>query len=173
MKAIALQELCIVGGLGLLFCALGVLFILLQNSKKKKCKQCIEGTVVKYSFPGDGRVAPVVEYSVDGKQYRAKRKFRGYITVQNPSKQYDMNEAHVTDKDYLYLPQKPIFPLKKIAENLWPVGSSMPVYYKKSNPKCAYVEKIPQGVPSVSWIFIFSGLGLMILSVLVAWLMSQ
>lgn len=35
MNAIALQELCIMGGLGLLFCAIGVLFILLQNSKKK------------------------------------------------------------------------------------------------------------------------------------------
>lgn len=50
------------------------------RKKAKACTAVTMGTVIDHRFMGEGRMYPVLEYAVDGTQYRAKKQFRGIKT---------------------------------------------------------------------------------------------
>ena len=55
--------------------------------------------------------------------------------------------------------------LRELAEQLWPIGSKMSVYYNPNNPKRCYVDRPVLG-STISAVFIVTGLIILALSVL-------
>ena len=53
--------------------------------------------------------------------------------------------------------------LGAMAESLYPMGSSIPVWYDPEKPRRAYVERIPVKGSLVGWLFIWVGLGFAVL----------
>lgn len=172
-EQIALLELYTVGGIGAMIFVAGLLFSVLQWRKRRRCTKAATGHIIRYSFPGQGRIVPVVSYCVDGQEYVTTRKFKGIITtrVNSPSRLYIDNGAYVSDRDYLHVPMRAVTNLKEMAEKLWPIGQEMKVFYNPGKPRQAYAERLPRRLPLVSLIFAASGTGVMILSVIMYFLM--
>ena len=77
---ISLLALILVGGIGILLIGVSVLMKAVARRKAKACTAATMGTVIDHRFMGEGRMYPVLEYTVDGTQYRAKKQFRGIKT---------------------------------------------------------------------------------------------
>ena len=161
-----------VGGVGVLFIFPGVMITLVTRKQTKQCTKKIEGTVVQYQFPGGGSMNPIVEYVVDGNRYTAKKKFRGILT-----KRISGLSVHVAsgvyedEKGWLHIKIGPLANLRQLAEQLWPIGSKMTVYYNPDNPEKCYVER-PFSGGFTSTMFIVMGLVTISLSVLVFFLIQ-
>lgn len=167
---IALLELLSAGGLG---AALIITGVVLQYSKKtnsEKCTHLTTGHIVKHILNSNGNIKPVVEYQVNGKIYTVVRRFRGIITRTNVSLNnlYVTKGAYVTDKDYLYVPIGTITNMKQMAQDLWPIGSEMTVYYNPSFPEQAYAEKKPFGTSLLVILFYILGIVILLISVIIA-----
>lgn len=169
----AILCLIIVGTIGLLLLILGFLFLMMQKRKGAGCASSVIGNVVKHCFPGEGRMFPVVQYQVEGQIYTVKRRYRGIITKTrvSPKKIYEEKGVYVTEKDYLFIPMSAITNLKAKAQELWPIGSEMLVYYNPLSPKQAYAEKIPEKPSIESIVLICTGIGVTMLSAIAAFLM--
>ena len=157
----------VVGGGGVLFIFSGVMITIVTKKQMKQCTKKIEGAVVQYQFPGGGSMNPIVEYVVDGNRYIAKKKFRGILT-----KRISGLSVHVAsgvyedEKGWLHIKTGAIANLRELAEQLWPIGSKMSVYYNPNNPKRCYVDRPVLG-STISAVFIVTGLIILVLSVLV------
>ena len=118
---------------------------------------------------------PVTEYQVGGRSYKAARHFRGYVVKsRNFGKNiYRGKGAYVSEKDYVHVTLGRITNLRAMAEELWPLGSEMTVYYNPDNPKQAFVERLPVKAAVDGIIFIWTGAGIMLLSVLMTFLIRQ
>ena len=137
----ALLALGILGILGLALIAASVIIKLRVSGKTKACSARTSGVVVKHGFSGEGRMFPVIEFSADGKTYLAKKKFNGYKSIRISGPPVQMKaDAYEDEKGYLHVKLGPIADLRKLAEKLWPVGSSMNVYYDPADPKKNYVD---------------------------------
>lgn len=166
---IALLELCLVGGTGLLLILLGVIMNIMQKRKIRRCSQMTTGYVAEYHFHGAGRVCPVAEFRAAGQTFRVPRRFRGYVTKKkvSPKHLYSDSGAFVSDRDYLHIPMSAVTDLRKMAEELWPIGSEMEVYYDPDNPRRAFADKLPEKTTSSSGtVLIWTGIGVMILGVI-------
>lgn len=70
------------------------------------------------------------------------------------------------EKGYLHVKIGPIANLRQLAEQLWPVGSKMTVYYNPENPKKCYIDRpIYGGITSI--LFIIIGIVTIMLSLIV------
>ena len=69
---ISLLALILVGGIGILLIGVSALMKAAARKKAKACTAVTMGTVIDHRFMGEGRMYPVLEYAVDGTQYRAK-----------------------------------------------------------------------------------------------------
>ena len=139
---ISLLALISVGGIGILFIGASMLMKAAARRKAKACTAMIMGTVIDHRFMGEGRMYPVLEYTVDGTQYRAKKQFRGIKTKSmsgHPVRTQAV--AHEDAKGWLHVWPGPISRLSTLAEQLWPLGSQMTVHYNPSNPDISYVER--------------------------------
>ena len=139
---ISLLALISVGGIGILFIGASMLMKAAARRKAKACTAMIMGTVIDHRFMGEGRMYPVLEYTVDGTQYRAKKQFRGIKTKSmsgHPVRTQAV--AHEDAKGWLHVWTGPIARLSTLAEQLWPLGSQMTVHYNPSNPDISYVER--------------------------------
>lgn len=171
----AILCLLTVGGAGLSLILLGLLFLICQKKKIKNCTNIVNGYVIRYCFRGEGHMFPIIEYQVDDRIYTVPRRYRGYITIRKVStkKIYEDRGIHVTPNDYLYVPMSAISNLRAMAEHLWPMGSEMKVYYNPNHPKEAIAEKIPEKAPIVTPIFTWTGIGMILLSFLIAFLIMN
>lgn len=168
-EQIALLEFCLVGGTGLLLLLLGVILNVLQKRKIRRCSRRTTGHVAEYHFHGEGRVCPAVEFCAAGQTFRILRRFRGYVTTKKVSPGHLCSDsgAFVSDRDYLHVPMSAVTDLRKMAEELWPIGSEMAVYYDPEDPKRAFAEKLPEKTSSSAGIaLIWAGIGVMILAVI-------
>lgn len=167
-ETIALLELVTVGGIGAAVFVAGLLIFLFQKQKSRSCTASTVGQITKHKFFGEGRMAPVVAYRVDGKEYSVTRKFSGVITTQkiHPGHLYTASGAYVSEKDYLHVPMSAVSNLKQMACELWPIGNEMQVFYDPNHPQKAYAERLPKGLSFAAGMFIGSGIGVMLLSVL-------
>lgn len=165
----------IIGGLGVLLLVIGIGIAAAQKSKTRHCTKMTAGRVIRHRYRGDGRVNPMIEYEVEGQMYTVDRKFRGIITKTRISqgKFYEDGGAYVTEKDDLYIPRSAVTNIRQMAQDLWPIGSSVTVYYNPLRPKEAYAEKIPAQPPAETRIFAGAGIGLMILSVIIAFFIAS
>ena len=100
-QQIALLELAFVGGLGAVLFIAGILIKVFTDKKNSRCTSKTVGKVVRHSFMGDGRMAPVIEYEVGGAKYTCKKRFAGIKIVH--STRLDEPEAWEDEKGYLHV----------------------------------------------------------------------
>ena len=163
---IAILEIATVGGTGLLIGIIGIAVWIAQKRKTARCTEKTAGQVIRHRFRGGGRMEPVIGYRVDGQEYVTVRTFRGIITKTNvtPRNVYTDQGAYVSEKDWLVVPMSAVTNLKKMAEDLWPTGSRMTVWYDPERPGKAFAQKKPDKAPAVSMIFIAVGTFMILLS---------
>lgn len=77
---ISLLALISVGGIGILLIGMSTLMKAAARRKAKACTAMIMGTVIDHRFMGEGRMYPVLEYTVDGTRYHVRKQFRGVKT---------------------------------------------------------------------------------------------
>lgn len=101
------------------------------NIKKKSTFKTV-GRVVGYNSKNEVPISlPIVEYTVNGKIYRKKYRYSYFVETSNKSKQTD-----VLDVKYVYGFGENL-DLKKI----FPIGSTMTVYYNPNKPNVGFVER--------------------------------
>jgi hypothetical protein len=163
---IAWLELGTVGGLGVLLALAGILVNIIIKRKNHLCTDKTTGVVINYGFLGEGRMYPIVEYSVNGNVYRAKKKFRGIKTKQVSGLPIAMqSKAYEDEKGWLYVTIGPVANLRQLAEQLWPIDSEMTVYYHPQDPRKCYVER-PLSGSFAATMFVIMGLAVLMISVL-------
>lgn len=146
-----------VGGIGGVLILAGTAIHLVKKGKNKSCTQQTKGCVVRYGFPGDGRMYPIVEYAVDGICYRARKEFRGIITKKQSGFPVGVQaKVYEDEKGWLHIQRGAIADLRLLAETLWPMGSQMTVYYDPNDPKRSYVDR-PLSGGFVSMMFVIMG----------------
>lgn len=146
-----------VGGIGGILILAGTAIHLVKKGKNKSCTQQTKGCVVRYGFPGDGRMYPIVEYAVDGTCYRTRKEFRGIITKKQSGFPVGVQaKVYEDEKGWLHIQRGAIANLRLLAEGLWPMGSQMTVYYDPNDPKRSYVDR-PLSGGFVSMMFVIMG----------------
>lgn len=166
---LVLLLIIIMSGMGVVLILLGFCFLFSQRKKVKCCKSAVTGRITRHCFLGGGRMYPVVTYQVAEHTYTVARKFRGYITKSGMGARniYKDKGAYVTKKDYLLIPMGAVTNLKAMAQELWPIGSEMTVYFNPLHPKQAYAEKMPKGVSVETIVFLSTGIAFLLFSVMV------
>ena len=165
-------ELGLVGGCGLILFLTGVIIKVAAKMRNTRCTEKAIGTVVKHKFYGKGNMCPVIEYSVNGKEYRARKKFKGIKTVKISGLLPIKSDAYEDEKGWLNVKTGSAANYRVLAEKLWPCGSEMTVYYNPEKPKECYVERPVYG-GIVPVIFVATGIGTMVISVLIFFLMGM
>ena len=169
---IAWLELILVGGLGAALALSGIMINRIIQRQSRMCTNQTEGTVTAHRFPGKRRMYPIVEYYVDGTNYKTRKKFRGIISGRISGVPVKIeSKAYEDEKGYLHIKTGPVANLRKLAEQLWPVGSKMTVYYNPNDPKKCYVDRPVQG-GVVSFMFLIMGLLIVLLSIVVFFLIQ-
>lgn len=169
---IAWLELGIVGGLGAIFVFVGIIMVVVISRKNKLCTRQTDGVVTEHRFPGQGKMYPIIEYMVDGNNYQTKKQFRGVTVIRiSGFPIHVQSKAYEDDKGWLHIKIGPLANLRQLAEQLWPIGSKMTVYYNPDNPEKCYVER-PFSGGFTSTMFIVMGLVTISLSVLVFFLIQ-
>lgn len=170
---IAWLELVLVGGGGVLLLLAGITVKVVQSRKNRRCTEKTTGIVVKHIFYGKGSMCPVIEYRVDGKEYRTRKKYKGVklIKVSGPPLPI-RSDAYEDEKGWLHVKTGPTANLRVLAEKLWPYGSETTVYYSPENPKKCYVER-PVSGGIVTIIFTAMGIGIIIMSIFMFFLIKS
>lgn len=119
--------------------------------QKKRCSQKADGIVVGYTRKirgGEGSQIrlPMVEYTVDGVQYRVVGpEYRAYMTKTAAASAKKGTEHKYTTDVYRQTFKETIYRGSFVTvvgnpmETLFPQGSSIPVYYDPERPRLAYV----------------------------------
>ena len=169
---IAYLELASVGGLGVLLTVAGIAARILAKRASDSCTARTTGTVVKHRYAGEGRLYPIVQYEVGGKSYQARKKYNGVKLVQVAGLPIPMQpEAHEDEKGWLHVKLGPMANIGDLAEQLWPIGSVLPVHYNPVKPQCSYVDR-PVSSNFVCTMFIITGLATIAMAVLVFFLIQ-
>ena len=155
---IAYLELAIVGGLGALLVIAGIVARALAKRANDSCTARTTGTVVKHRLAGEGRLYPIVRYEVSGKSYQTRKKYNGVKLIQVTGLPVPMQpEAHEDEKGWLHVKLGPMANVRDLAEQLWPIGSGMTVYYDPAKPQRGYVDR-PVSSSFACTMFIVGGL---------------
>ena len=168
-QTIALMALLILSALGFLLVLIAVIIKTYTKKKNKRCTSETYGKVIKYLFPGDGRIVPVVEFETNQKKYVSKKMINGYIKVRKPS--LSDPYAWEDEKGFLHTTVGPIANVKQAAQELWPIGAEMKVYFDSIDPRINYVER-PTENSLAFFIFLITGIALIALGVLMYWLIQ-
>lgn len=163
------MALLILSALGFLLVLIAVIIKTYTKKKNKRCTSETYGKVIKYLFPGDGRIVSVVEFETNQKKYVSKKMFNGYIKVRKPS--LSDPYAWEDEKGFLHTTVGPIANVKQVAQELWPIGAEMKVYFDSIDPRINYVER-PTENSLAFFIFLITGIALIALGVLMYWLIQ-
>ena len=165
-------QLLVDGGIGLILIISGILMNMISNKHNKQCTKSVEGKVISYSFPGESRMYPIVEYVVDGVTYKTKKKYKGIKSIKASGIPLPVkSNAYEDEKGYLRIKSGAISNVRQIAEKLWPMNSKMIIYYNPDNPKISYVDR-PIANSFASMMFIIMGTVVIVMSVIVFFLMQ-
>ena len=156
-------------------------FFLHKKAVSKNCTEKTKGKVVKYRFGGGDNlssVAPVVEFVVNDKKFKAYRHYRGVSSKLKVTP--NLNELF-GQGDSFYISEKDVFHInltgvaqnyKKLAEEAWPLGTEMTVIYNPQKPRQAFVEKVVVISDIIGIVLLSCGCGLMIISGIAYMLLS-
>lgn len=165
-------QLLVDGGIGLILIISGILMNINSKKHNKQCTNSVEGKVISYSFPGESRMYPIVEYVVDGKTYKTKKKYKGIKSIKASGIPLPVkSNAYEDDKGYLHIKSGAISNVRQMAEKLWPMNSKMIVYYNPDNPKICYVDR-PIYNSFASMMFIIMGTVVIVMSIIIFFLMQ-
>lgn len=133
----------------------------IRNESTEKTK----GKVVQYSWQSSR--APVVEYIVDGKNYKKALYYSyvSYFSTPLSSPKVSAREDLLDTK--LRLRGNTRVSLNTLMYDHFPLGSEMMVYYNPKQPKLAYVERY---APNYLWKILLGVSGLFSVILLVIWL---
>ena len=128
-------------------------FILSNYRNAKRCTEKTEGVIIRYSYAlYNGISLPVVEYTVDGNQYKVVGpKFRSAIsnTISSPVGSI-VSDVKMDNFENGEIPQVLRYKIyrnsfisltKSPLEEYFPVGGKVAVYYDPKKPKYSYVER--------------------------------
>ena len=164
-------QLLVDGGIGLILIISGILMNMVSKRHNKQCTKSVEGYVVAYSFPGESRMYPIVEYAVDGVTYKTKKKYKGIKSIKASGIPLPVkSKAYEDKKGYLHIKSGAIVNVRQMAEKLWPINSKMIVYYNPDNPKICFVDR-PIYNSFASKMFIIMGSVVIVISIIVFFLM--
>ena len=167
-QQIAFLELMLVAGIGVILFIAGVLIKIFTDRKNSRCTSKTAGKVIRHSFMGDGRIAPVVGYEADGKKYTCTKRFNGVIKVH--STRFDEPDAWEDEKGFLHVKTGIVSDMRQLAQRLWPVGSELEVCYDPDDPGIGYIGK-PAGSSLLYRIFLMAGAGVAVLGILLYFLL--
>ena len=156
-QQIAVLELALVTGLGAILFIAGILIKMFADRKNRRCTSETVGKVIRHSFMGDGRIAPVVEYEADGGKYTCRKGFNGVIKVH--STRFDEPDAWEDEKGYLHVQTDIIANMRQLTQTLWPVGTEMEVHYDPNDPGNSYVG-VPVNNAVLCRVFLIAGAGI-------------
>ena len=171
MNTQMISSICI-ALVGVLLIALSMLFFLKEKRLKKNCTSEIKGNVINYKYLGSNNarsIAPVVEYTVDGKKYKAYRHYKKIVSnnkyVLNKNKMLGENDSFYILDDTFYINTVGFYhSYRSLAEEKWPLGTELPVFYNPKDPKQGFVEKVVTINKTVGIVLLCTGVGLIILS---------
>ena len=166
-QQIAFLELALVAGIGLVLFIAGLLIKVFTDRKNSRCTSKTVGKVIRHSFMGDGRIAPVVEYEAGGTKYTCKKRFAGIKKVH--STRLDEPKAWEDEKGYLHVRKGIMSNMRQLAQALWPVGSEMEVYYDPDDPGTSCVG-VPVSNEFLCRVFLIAGAGIVALGILLYFL---
>ena len=166
-QQIALLELALVGGWGAILFIAGILIKVLTERKNSRCTSKTVGKVIRHSFMGDGRIAPVVEYEAGGEKYTCKKRFTGIKKVH--STRLDEPDAWEDEKGCLHVRTGIIANMRQLAQTLWPVGTEMEVHYDPNDPGNSYVG-VPVNNAVLCRVFLIARAGIAALGVVLYFL---
>ena len=132
---ISLLALISVGGIGILLIGMSTLMKAAARRKAKACTAMIMGTVIDHRFMGEGRMYPVLEYTVDGTRYHVRKQFRGVKTKSLSGLPVARKARRTKTPRAGAVQTGPIARLDTLAEQLWPLGSQMTVHYNPTQPR--------------------------------------
>lgn len=96
-------QLIVDGGIDLILILSGILMSIISKRHNKQCTKSVEGYVVTYSFPGELRMYPIVEYIVDGVTYKTKKKYKGIKSIKASGIPLPVkSNAYEDEKGYLH-----------------------------------------------------------------------
>ena len=156
-QPIALLELALVGGLGAILFIAGILIKMFADRKNRRCTSETVGKVIRHSYIGDGRIAPVVEYEAGGERYTYRKRFNGIIKVH--STRFDEPDVWEDEKGYLHVRTGVLSNMRQLAQTLWPVGTEIEVYYDPNDPGNSYVG-VPVNNAVLCRAFLIAGAGI-------------
>lgn len=169
---LAWLEVLTVGGPGVIMILSGVISRHYMKKRNNACTEQVDGIVKKHVFPGNGRMYPIVEYCVNGTYYKTEKKFYGFKTVRASGLPVHVQEdAYEDEKGWLCVKMGPIANLRQLAEQLWPIGSKMTVFYDPNKPKKCYVDR-PISKNFFTMMITLGGGLLILMSILVFFLMQ-
>ena len=169
-QQIAFLELALVAGIGLVLFIAGVLIKVSADRKNSRCTSKTAGKVIRHSFKGEGRIAPVVEYEAAGKKFTCAKRFNGVIKVH--STRLDEPDAWEDEKGFLHVRTGIVSDMRQLAQRLWPVGSELEVCYDPGDPRIGYVGK-PVSNSFLCRVFLIAGAGVAALGILLYFLILK
>ncbi len=125
--------------LGLTFLSLSFILAFWDKNRAKKYSSTTVGTVVEHKWVHGNNISypcAVLEYYVSGQKYICRQTYRSVCFNSMKHAEFDWN----LDKDYSlhsYVTRKCKNHINP-AQEWFPIGSQMPVYYTPQNPKKAY-----------------------------------
>lgn len=169
-EMIFLLPIILIDVIGLIITTIGFLILFLEKRKMKNCIAVTEGKVVKYRFI-DGIPFPIVEYNVGGRKYKERKHYKGSVTVTSGIFNTEAI-AYVDDNDVLHIRRGAFSNLRKVAQELYPMGTYLKVFYNPQKPKQCYVDEIHDDSSSVKNVFKWMGFGFIVLGIIIIMLIN-
>lgn len=158
-----------IGAPAIILLLIGIIIALCNSKKKAHCTCQTVGKVYGYRYAGgngDCSVAPRAEFYVGGQKYKAYRHYKGVvastkITPDPDSLLGNQDSFWISEKDWFHINKKGLCTnYKKMAQEVWPVGSNVTILYNPDKPRQAYVDKI---VVNTVVPIVFIGCGLLLI----------
>lgn len=151
---VLLAVLALMAVLTVSFLTLGIWLYLKERRIKKNSINHILGEVVNYSY--NQSRAPVVEYEVNGKNYKTALRYSVVITTSSTFKPIKSKVKGDILDTKLRIRNNSAASINMTMQEAFPLGSYMNVYYNPDKPKESFVERF---APSyIGLVFMFASI---------------
>lgn len=151
---VLLAVLALMAVLTVSFLTLGIWLYLKERRIKKNSINHILGEVVNYSY--NQSRAPVVEYEVNGKNYKTALRYSVVITTSSTFKPIKSKVKGDILDTKLRIKNNSAVSINMTMQEAFPLGSYMNVYYNPDKPKESFVERF---APSyIGLVFMFASI---------------
>lgn len=167
-QIMALLAIATLGVPGFILIAVAVIIKTRAISRNKKCTALTTGTIIDHLYYGDGRMAPLAEYEVNGQKFNCKKKFNGIKkSVRVPSS--ELSTAWEDEKGWLHVKSGVQVSFDRIMSELWPIGKEVDIHYNPVNPQNSYF-----GIPTTNTflvnMFLAGGILMVVLGLVMSYL---